>query len=94
MTAGVVPPAAAGKVTASRFSYVKYDQKSSDLQQALKKKFEEIEEICNSHLKPSREQALILTNLEVAYMWTGKAIRNDQVARTGDISELKERSAE
>lgn len=87
-------PAAATKAVASRFSYVKYDQQSQDLQQALKQKFEEIETICNTHLTPTREQALILTNLEVAYMWTGKAIRNAQVARTGDGAEQAERSAE
>lgn len=87
-------PGAPTKAVASRFSYVKYDREAIDLQQALKTKFEEIEAICNSHLSPSREQALILTNLEVAYMWTGKAIRNAQVARTGDASEQAERSAE
>lgn len=87
-----VPPS--GKPNVSRFSYIKYDQQSSDLQQALKAKFEEIEHILLTHLSPSREQSACLTQLEVAYMWTGKAIRNDQILRGGDSSEQVERSAE
>ena len=34
-------------------------------------------------LDDSRYKALFMTELEIAYMWTGKAIRDEQVARAG-----------
>lgn len=75
------------------FSYVKYDQQAIDLQAKFKAQFEEIEQSMAA-LKPGRAKALVLTNLEVAYMWTGKAIRDEQIERTGKVDEQPERSAE
>lgn len=66
-----------------RFNYVKYDEKSMRAQETLKEKFEAIE-IMLEALPNTREKALCLSSLEVAYMWTGKAIRNLQMEREAD----------
>jgi hypothetical protein len=77
-----------------RFSYVKYDGNSMKVQQLLKEKFEEIEKIVDEQIKPGRAASLVQTYLEIAYMWTGKAIRDMQIERTGTIDEQKERNNE
>lgn len=64
----------------SRFSYIKYDQISTEKQQALKGAFERVEALVND-LAPSRATALVYTKLEEAYMWTGKAIRDEQASK-------------
>lgn len=76
-----------------RFSYVKYDKASMELQAKFKQKFEEIEELAID-LYPSRPHALLLTALEEAYMWTGKAIRDRQIERLGKVDEQPERNDE
>jgi hypothetical protein len=77
-----------------RFSYVKYDQISTELQQGFKDMFAGIEQYANDQLPESRAKSLLMTALEEAYMWTGKAIRDDQIARTGQIDEQPERNNE
>lgn len=66
----------------SRFDYVKYDEQASKTQASFKGPFEVIAHAVES-LKPGRAQALVLTKLEEAYMWIGKAVRDDQIARNG-----------
>jgi hypothetical protein len=66
----------------SRFDYVKYDGYAIAEQAAFKKAFTELEEMTSS-LQSPRPKALILTKLEEAYMWVGKAIRDDQLHRDG-----------
>ncbi|MGZ3742738.1 MAG: Acb2/Tad1 domain-containing protein [Pseudobdellovibrionaceae bacterium] len=73
----------------SRFDYVKYDQKATEDQVNFKSSFEELEGLVNSSLKPGRASALVLTKLEEAYMWVGKAIRDEQIVRNGS-AELQE----
>ena len=73
-----------------RFSYVKYDSASVELQERLKKQFETIE-IMLDQLSDSREKSLCLTALEEAYMWTGKAIRDQQIARNSQSEHVPER---
>lgn len=65
----------------SRFDYVKYDEQSTAAQEAFKVKFDEIEKLADEVLQNSREKASLMTYLEIAYMWIGKAIRNEQIAR-------------
>lgn len=72
----------------ARFSHVKYDDEAVQLQNKLKKMFEEIEAV---PLKPGRSHSLMLTALEEAYMWAGKAIRDEQIARNGNADEQPER---
>lgn len=73
----------------SRFDYVKYDDKGVADQNEFKKAFEELESFTNARLKSPRAKALVLTKLEEAYMWVGKAIRDDQIERNGS-AELQE----
>jgi hypothetical protein len=68
---------------ASRFDYVKYDDNSNKAQANLKIEFEALEEIITQETTPGRAQSLIFTKLEEAYMWCGKAIRDDQIKRNG-----------
>lgn len=76
-----------------RFSYVKYDEISTKAQEALKNRFEALEELV-AELPESRPKALCLTALEEAYMWTGKAIRDAQLARGSQPDHVPERSKE
>lgn len=76
-----------------RFSYVKYDAQAQIMQEALKEQFEKIENMVSS-LKDGRAKSLVLTHLEEAYMWTGKAIRDEQIERDSQTAHVPERSAE
>lgn len=73
-----------------RFSYVKYDAASIEIQEILKKQFETVERIVDA-LPNSREKSLVMTHLEEAYMWTGKAIRDDQIKRDSQPQHVPER---
>lgn len=72
----------------SRFDYVKYDHQAITDQAALKDAFETVEYIAE-RLTNGRAKALVMTKLEEAYMWCGKAIRDEQIARNGS-AELQE----
>lgn len=73
----------------NRFDYVKYDEKATDDQASFKAIFTALEKTVNEYLKSPRAKALVLTKLEEAYMWIGKAIRDDQIERNGQ-AELEE----
>ena len=78
-----------------RFSYVKYDQASIDAQNALREHFEALETLVEILFTAnSRPKSLMLTALEEAYMWSGKAIRDAQIKRTGVIDEQPERKTD
>lgn len=66
-----------------RFSYVKYTPESQAKQEAFKSMFEAIEAYAMSNLQDSRPRSLFLTALEEAYMWSGKAIRDEQMMPRG-----------
>lgn len=68
---------------ANRFDYVEYDKLAVSQQSFFKEKFMSLEE-ATKHLISPRAKALVLTKLEEAYMWVGKAIRDDQIER--DVS--------
>lgn len=78
----------------SRFDYVKYDQRAINIQTAIKEKFEHIEAYVNEFLPACRATSLLLTALEEAYMWSGKAIRDDQILRSKDGVQLNEERKE
>ena len=73
-----------------RFSYVKYDERAVIQQESLKEQFEKIE-VMVADLKDGRAKSLVLTHLEEAYMWTGKAIRDEQIARNVSPEHVPER---
>lgn len=75
----------------SRFDYVKYDEKALKDQKYFKDHFEITELAVNANLVSPRAKALVLTKLEEAYMWVGKAIRDDQIERNGSAPLQEER---
>lgn len=64
-----------------RFDYVKYDEKATEAQAIFKTEFEKLESLTDGLVGEGRAKALVFTKLEEAYMWIGKAIRDDQVKR-------------
>lgn len=77
-----------------RFSYVKYDEKSAAIQEEFKRRFEDLEGFAEKYLDDSRPRSLFLAALEEAYMWTGKAIRDEQIKRGSQPEHVPERSTE
>lgn len=75
----------------TRFDYVQYDEKAASLQQSVKSHCVVLELFLNN-LPESRGKALALTKLEEFYMWTGKAIRDDQIKRNGSAPSQEQRS--
>lgn len=76
----------------SRFDYVKYDEPSIVAQNELKVLFTGVEAAVEKHMPlGSRAKAMILTKLEEAYMWCGKAIRDAQIQREGSAEMQEER---
>lgn len=65
----------------SRFDYVKYDEKACEVQAAFKAAMVNLDHMAETHLSNSRAKSLVFTKLEEAYMWIGKAIRDDQISR-------------
>ena len=61
-----------------RFSYIKYDEDATRLQARFKELFEKIEATMDERLDEGRSTSLAYTKLEEAYMWIGKAIRDQQ----------------
>lgn len=75
----------------SRFDYVQYDQKAQEIQSAAKLAFQSLAEAIET-LPAGRAQSLALTKLEEAYMWVGKAIRDDQIKRNGSAPLQEQRT--
>jgi hypothetical protein len=68
----------------NRFDYVKYDEISIRQQESFKKLFQEMEKFVDTFAE-GRAKSLIFTKLEEAYMWVGKAIRDDQLYSRGAL---------
>lgn len=75
----------------SRFDYVKYDENSQTKSNLLKSIFVSVEKYIDLELPNSRAKSLAITALEECYMWVGKAIRDDQIARNGSAELQEER---
>jgi hypothetical protein len=67
----------------SRFDYVAYDEKAVRDQAAFKNVATTIESMIEGAITSPRAKALALTKLEECYMWIGKGVRDDQIARLG-----------
>lgn len=76
----------------ARFDYVKYDEKGTLDQAAFKEVFQKLEDMTDSLIASPRAKALAHTKLEEAYMWIGKAIRDDQITRNGSAELVESRS--
>lgn len=78
---------------ANPFDYVAYDEEASELQKQAKEKFRDILDWSEYCLEDApRALALVKTKLEEAYMWVGKAIRDDQISRNGSVELQEERN--
>lgn len=75
----------------NRYSYVKYDEASVQKQALFRSKFEALTSLVDT-LHDGRAKSLIYTKLEEAYMWVGKAVRDDQIVRQGIVDEQPERT--
>lgn len=76
----------------SRFDYVKYDEKANEDQAVFKNLVQLVEQEIANRCKPGRATSLALTKLEECYMWIGKQIRDDQIARNGSADLQEERT--
>lgn len=76
----------------SRFDYVQYDTQANVVQANFKTAFSIMEKQVNELLTSPRAKALVLSKLEEAYMWIGKAIRDDQIARGAPAPLQEERN--
>lgn len=65
-----------------RFDYIKYDAEAEKAQSIFKALFVNLSKMIGA-LPRGRAQALALTKIEESYMWVGKAIRDNQLERTG-----------
>lgn len=75
----------------SRFDYVKYDEQAQCDQERMKGVVSSLESHIDATIKCGRSKSLALTKLEEVYMWIGKGIRNDQIARNGSAELQEER---
>jgi hypothetical protein len=74
-----------------RFDYVKFDDSTAEKLSDFKDRFIGLEKCC-SQLKDGRAKSLVLTKLEEAYMWVGKALRDEQIALGGDSTDQPNRT--
>lgn len=75
----------------NRFDYVKYDDAALLIQDEMKQRVYHFEQAIEAQITSPRAKALSLTKLEECYMWIGKAIRDDQIARNGSAPLQEER---
>ena len=79
----------------SRFDYIKYDDRAQIAQETAKTQVTKLERIINEdlgHIAGDLEKKFAIQKLEECYMWIGKAIRNDQIARNGSAPLQEERT--
>lgn len=74
-----------------RFDYIKYDDKATAHQKLFKDQFQLLE-VSIAYHGDGRAKSLALTALEEAYMWIGKMIRDEQIARNGSAQIQEERT--
>lgn len=74
----------------NRFDYVKYDRESERLQSNAKALMVDAVKMINQ-IPDGQAKSLALTKLEEAYMWIGKAIRDEQIQRNGSAELQEER---
>lgn len=75
----------------NRFDYVKYDDTAIAFQADFKTKVQGLENLINTFIGCERSKFLAIEKLEEVYMWIGKGIRNDQIARNGSAPLQEER---
>lgn len=76
-----------------RFDYVKYDETATGQMQLAKEACQALEHQIE-RLEEGRAKSLALTYLEITYMWIGKALRDECIARNPDTADVPERNKE
>jgi len=76
-----------------RFDYVKYDEQAAKAQESAKQLCQGLEAYIES-LEDGRAKSLALTHLEITYMWIGKALRDECIARNPEIQDEPKRTNE
>lgn len=76
-----------------RFSYVKYDPIRARKQEGFKLLFDRLDQMALEELPNCRYRSAFLTELERCYMWTGKALRDEQIEIDGKIKHVAERTS-
>ncbi len=76
----------------NRFDYIKYDQDNIDNQAFFKEGFSKVAEDIETCLDPGSAKDKALQHLEEAYMWVGKALRDEQIKRNGKAELQEERT--
>lgn len=75
-------------MSGNRFDYVKYDETALKKQVEAKTLCQKLEHFAETNLPNGRAKSLVFTKLEEAYMWIGKAIRDEQVVeRSAELQE-------
>ena len=74
-------------VESKTFAYVRYNEANVKVQGQFKALFQVVEKSV-LELPAGRARSLVMTKLEEAYMWVGKAIRDQQVA--SDLMSLEQ----
>lgn len=81
-----------------RFSYVKYSPTVTLLSEGFKTKFEELESMIDAlpvaNADVGRARSLAYTKIEEAFMWIGKALRDQQIATDGAVEHQPARGNE
>ena len=65
----------------SRFDHVEFDDEAQAKRKEMHEAFTALEQVLGK-LADGRYKALTITALEEAYAWAGKAVRDDQLARS------------
>lgn len=76
----------------SRFDNIKYDDRTVEKSAKIQEQFEKLEGMVTG-FPDGRSKSQILTHLETAFMWVGKALRDQQLTpgargtkRAGDVT--------
>jgi len=64
-----------------RFDHVAYDGYARETQAMFKQLFTAVSQMVEDNCSAARASSLAQAKLEEAYMWVGKAIRDDQISR-------------
>ena len=65
----------------SRFEFIKYDDARTKKQKHYNDQFRDLERLVEQ-VTDTRTRSMILTKLEEAYLWVGKALRDEQAKET------------
>jgi len=75
----------------SRFDFIRYDEKAQLQQAKVKSACEMLERAIEENVMPGTRKQDALKSLEECYMWTGKAIRDEQIMRNGGSESNEDR---